>query len=52
MAVVAIGLLAAVQVGSSAADWLHAATPGVLLACFTAPIVIVSAAFWLIGRRR
>ena len=47
---VSIGLLLAVKFGAAIADALGTDTPWLTLACLTAPIVIVSAIYWLIGR--
>jgi hypothetical protein len=49
--VIGLCLLLSLPIGSMAADWAHAETPGFTLLCLTAPLAVVSAVFWLIGRR-
>jgi hypothetical protein len=49
--VVTVGLLMALEIGSSIADAVNATTPWLCMACYAGPLAAVSALFWLIGRR-
>jgi hypothetical protein len=48
--VVSVGLFAAIHVGDRIADAIQADTPWLSMLCYTAPIAVVSAIFWLVGR--
>jgi hypothetical protein len=45
-----LALLAALHVGGMYSDSIHAWTPWMVMACLTAPMVAVSAMFWVAAR--
>lgn len=48
--VVSLSLFIALEFGAFIAERLNATTPWAYMACLAAPIVLVAAMFWFIGR--